>query len=121
MPSAAGAAISRSTWCCSPRARRIGTRLIFGKWGAFPSMQTAERGVREGGGERVSEERDEEVMGVKRWAKATGLRGRLERFAMRPTVNIQGLNAGYTGPGGKTVMPHRALAKLEVRLVPDMK
>lgn len=26
----------------------------------------------------------------------------------------------YTGPGGKTVLPHRAVAKLDLRLVPDM-
>ena len=28
---------------------------------------------------------------------------------------------GYTGPGGKTILPHRAAAKLDLRLVPDMK
>jgi acetylornithine deacetylase/succinyl-diaminopimelate desuccinylase-like protein len=38
----------------------------------------------------------------------------------RPTVNIEGLVAGHTGPGGKTVLPHRAVAKLDLRLVPDM-
>ena len=36
-------------------------------------------------------------------------------------MNIEGLVAGYTGPGGKTVLPHRAVAKLDLRLVPDMK
>jgi acetylornithine deacetylase/succinyl-diaminopimelate desuccinylase-like protein len=35
-------------------------------------------------------------------------------------VNIQGLVGGYTGPGGKTVLPTRAVAKLDLRLVPDM-
>jgi acetylornithine deacetylase/succinyl-diaminopimelate desuccinylase-like protein len=35
-------------------------------------------------------------------------------------VNIEGLVGGYTGPGGKTVLPHRAAAKLDLRLVPDM-
>jgi len=35
-------------------------------------------------------------------------------------VNIEGLVAGYTGPGGKTILPHRAVAKLDLRLVPDM-
>ena len=44
----------------------------------------------------------------------------LERFYSQPTVNIQGLVAGYTGPGGKTVLPGRAEAKLEFRLVPAM-
>src|SRR5260370_17776130 len=38
----------------------------------------------------------------------------------RPTINIEGLVAGYTGPGGKTVLPHKAVAKLDLRLVPDM-
>jgi acetylornithine deacetylase/succinyl-diaminopimelate desuccinylase-like protein len=30
------------------------------------------------------------------------------------------LVGGYTGPGGKTILPHRAVAKLDFRLVPDM-
>ena len=38
----------------------------------------------------------------------------------QPTINIEGLVAGYTGPGGKTVLPHRAEAKIDMRLVPDM-
>jgi acetylornithine deacetylase/succinyl-diaminopimelate desuccinylase-like protein len=28
--------------------------------------------------------------------------------------------AGYPGPGGKTVLPYRAAAKMDFRLVPDM-
>jgi acetylornithine deacetylase/succinyl-diaminopimelate desuccinylase-like protein len=39
----------------------------------------------------------------------------------KPTINIEGLVAGYTGPGGKTILPHRAVAKIDMRLVPDMK
>jgi acetylornithine deacetylase/succinyl-diaminopimelate desuccinylase-like protein len=35
-------------------------------------------------------------------------------------VNIEGLVSGYTGPGGKTVLPGRAEAKLDLRLVPNM-
>jgi acetylornithine deacetylase/succinyl-diaminopimelate desuccinylase-like protein len=27
---------------------------------------------------------------------------------------------GYTGQGGKTILPHRAVAKMDLRLVPDM-
>ena len=44
-----------------------------------------------------------------------------ERLESQPTVNIEGLVGGYTGPGGKTILPHRAAAKLDLRLVPDMK
>ena len=43
----------------------------------------------------------------------------LERLASQPTVNIEGLVAGYTGPGGKTILPARAVAKLDFRLVPN--
>ena len=38
----------------------------------------------------------------------------------RPTINIEGLVGGYTGPGGKTILPGRAVAKIDMRLVPDM-
>ena len=43
----------------------------------------------------------------------------LEREASMPTVNIEGLVGGYTGPGGKTILPARVVAKLDMRLVPD--
>lgn len=47
------------------------------------------------------------------WAEA------LERLASQPTVNIEGLVSGYTGPGGKTILPGRGVAKLDLRLVPN--
>jgi acetylornithine deacetylase/succinyl-diaminopimelate desuccinylase-like protein len=36
-----------------------------------------------------------------------------------PTCTICGLDAGYQGPGSKTVLPARASAKVDFRLVPD--
>jgi acetylornithine deacetylase/succinyl-diaminopimelate desuccinylase-like protein len=41
-------------------------------------------------------------------------------LASQPTINIEGLVGGYTGPGGKTILPHKAVAKIDMRLVPDM-
>jgi acetylornithine deacetylase/succinyl-diaminopimelate desuccinylase-like protein len=38
-----------------------------------------------------------------------------------PTCNIAGLISGYTGPGSKTVLPAEAIAKIDMRLVPDQK
>lgn len=59
-------------------------------------------------------------LGVGQWIDDEPYITSLERFYSQPTVNIQGLIAGYTGPGGKTVLPGRAEAKLEFRLVPAM-
>jgi acetylornithine deacetylase/succinyl-diaminopimelate desuccinylase-like protein len=36
-----------------------------------------------------------------------------------PTCTICGLNSGYQGPGAKTVLPARASAKVDFRLVPN--
>ncbi len=58
-----------------------------------------------------------------------GLKGFLKEYpdktALRvasvfePTCTICGLTSGYQGPGSKTVLPARASAKLDFRLVPD--
>ena len=58
---------------------------------------------------------------VKHWIDDLPWQQANERLVSQPTVNIEGLVGGYTGPGGKTVLPHRAAAKLDMRLVPDMK
>jgi acetylornithine deacetylase/succinyl-diaminopimelate desuccinylase-like protein len=59
-------------------------------------------------------------LGVERWVRDVSYTESLELLTSRPTVNIEGLVGGYTGPGGKTILPHRAVAKLDLRLVPDM-
>jgi acetylornithine deacetylase/succinyl-diaminopimelate desuccinylase-like protein len=40
-----------------------------------------------------------------------------EREMARPTLTINGLHGGYGGPRNKTVLPHQALAKCDIRLV----
>ena len=67
-----------------------------------------------------SEEEAKRALGVQRWIDDLPWRESLERLASQPTVNIEGLVAGYTGPGGKTVLPARGVAKLDLRLVPNM-
>lgn len=42
-----------------------------------------------------------------------------ERLMTWPTFTINGLHGGYAGPGSKTVLPHQAFAKCDMRLVAD--
>jgi acetylornithine deacetylase/succinyl-diaminopimelate desuccinylase-like protein len=66
-----------------------------------------------------SSENERKVLGVKKWVGDMTWQETLERGAAMPTVNIEGLVAGYTGPGGKTILPARATAKIDMRLVPN--
>jgi acetylornithine deacetylase/succinyl-diaminopimelate desuccinylase-like protein len=42
-----------------------------------------------------------------------------ERTTVRPALTVNGIIGGYQGPGGKGVIPSRALAKLSFRLASD--
>lgn len=42
----------------------------------------------------------------------------LERITSRPTLDVNGLTAGYQGAGAKTVIASKASAKMSMRLVP---
>ncbi|WP_263357542.1 dipeptidase [Acidicapsa ligni] len=44
----------------------------------------------------------------------------LERTWARPTLDVHGMPGGFIGAGAKTVIPAKALAKVSIRLVPDM-
>jgi acetylornithine deacetylase/succinyl-diaminopimelate desuccinylase-like protein len=69
---------------------------------------------------RLSEAESKKLLGVDHWVHDVGWQEALELLMSRPTVNIEGLVGGYTGPGGKTILPGKAIAKLDLRLVPDM-
>src|SRR5206468_2389374 len=69
---------------------------------------------------RLSEAEAKKLLGVDHWVHDVNWNEALELLMSRPTVNIEGLVGGYTGPGGKTILPGKATAKLDLRLVPDM-
>jgi len=71
--------------------------------------------------QRLNEAVAKKQLGVEHWVHDVSWQEALELLMSRPTVNIEGLVGGYTGPGGKTILPHRAVAKIDMRLVPDMK
>ena len=69
---------------------------------------------------KSSEATAKKTLGVARWVRDVDWLESRRLLESQPTINIEGLVAGYTGPGGKTVLPHRAVAKIDMRLVPDM-
>jgi acetylornithine deacetylase/succinyl-diaminopimelate desuccinylase-like protein len=83
-------------------------------------VSEAEKRMIDEGARRMKESNAKRSLGVEHWVHDVSWHDALERLMSRPTVNIEGLVGGYTGPGGKTILPHRAVAKLDLRLVPDM-
>jgi acetylornithine deacetylase/succinyl-diaminopimelate desuccinylase-like protein len=85
-----------------------------------PPISAEEKAVVAAGAAKRSEAKAKQQYGVQHWIDDLPWGQANERLVSQPTVNIQGLVGGYTGPGGKTVLPHRAVAKIDLRLVPGM-
>ncbi len=97
------------------------TPAVEGFFNDVKPLSPALRKVLEDAIPRRSEATTKRALGVSRWIDNESWEKSLERLVSQPTINIQGLVGGYTGPGGKTILPHRAVAKIDMRLVPDMK
>jgi len=69
---------------------------------------------------KTAESTVKKMLGVQHWVHDKNWVDSLMLLESKPTINIEGLVGGYTGPGGKTVLPHKAVAKIDMRLVPDM-
>jgi acetylornithine deacetylase/succinyl-diaminopimelate desuccinylase-like protein len=71
---------------------------------------------------RIAARRDDDAirrdLGIPSFVKGLGGVDLLRRSLFEPTCTICGLSAGYQGPGSKTVLPRRASAKVDFRLVP---
>jgi acetylornithine deacetylase/succinyl-diaminopimelate desuccinylase-like protein len=97
-----------------------GDPAIDGLFEKVRPISDRDRGYLDEAARRIDEAKVKQALGVEHWARDAGWRQALEDLASKPTVNIEGLVGGYTGPGGMTILPHRAAAKLDLRLVPDM-
>src|ERR1044072_7456039 len=84
-------------------------------------LSAEERAMIAEASQRRNEAQAKKLYSVEHWIDDLPWQQANERLEAQPTVNIEGLVGGYAGPGGKTVLPHRAVAKIDMRLVPDMK
>ncbi len=97
-----------------------GEPAIDGLTDAVRPLTSLEEAMLDEAAKRIDEATTKRGLGAKHWARDASWRQALEDLTHRPTVNIEGLVGGYTGEGGMTILPHRAAAKLDLRLVPNM-
>jgi acetylornithine deacetylase/succinyl-diaminopimelate desuccinylase-like protein len=97
-----------------------GDPAIDGLMDLVRPLPEADRALVNAAAQRLDEATYRQSYAIQRFAHDADFRQALENLVSRPTVNIEGLVGGYTGPGGMTVLPNRATAKLDLRLVPDM-
>ncbi len=65
------------------------------------------------------EEEEKKDLGVEKFINnVTGVDA-VKTLLYKPTCTINGLLTGYTGAGSKTVLPNKAMVKLDFRLVPN--
>ena len=83
-------------------------------------LSPAEKKMIQVAAQRLSEVEAKKQQGVDHWIHDVGWEESMEMLISRPTINIEGLVGGYIGPGGKTILPGKAVAKIDMRLVPDM-
>ena len=70
--------------------------------------------------EPFDEEEFKKEYGIEKFANnLENVEGIKKALVGMPTCNIAGLLSGYTGEGAKTVLPAKAMAKLDFRLVPN--
>lgn len=93
-----------------------GRITIPGFYDRVREMDTAERTYMARNGPT-----DQQLLDSIRASRAWGERGYslYERTTIRPSLTISGITGGYQGPGPKAIIPSRAVAKLNIRLVPD--
>jgi acetylornithine deacetylase/succinyl-diaminopimelate desuccinylase-like protein len=108
----------RLTWALASLKGPDERIRIPGHYDAVKKPSARDRELMQALPERAAEHR--ETFGVKEFLR--GLEGGVElRMAevFEPTCTICGLTSGYQGAGSKTVLPARASAKVDFRLVPD--
>ena len=70
--------------------------------------------------EQWSDQQMQDIFGVSQWIDGMAGKDAAIELLFTTTMNIDGIWAGYTGEGTKTILPHQATAKVDSRLPPDI-
>src|SRR3954470_18110383 len=97
-----------------------GDPAIDGLFERVKPLSERDRKLLDEAARQMNEAEAKASLGVQRWAHDASWRQSLDDLTAKPTVNIEGIYGGYTGPGGMNILAHRAAAKRDLRLVPDM-
>jgi len=95
--------------------RRI---LIDGWYDELIQLGEEEIELLEANAARLNLDKLKEEWGIDQFALGRKGVEALKAKSYEPTCNIAGLTSGYQGPGGKTIVPNEARAKLDMRLPP---
>lgn len=87
--------------------------------GALP-LSDADRRAMEDCADLYNEQDFLDAYDVKRFKWPERGQALWEKLFSQPTLNIDGIWGGYTGPETKTLLPHEASVKMDVRMVPRM-
>jgi acetylornithine deacetylase/succinyl-diaminopimelate desuccinylase-like protein len=96
------------------------TPAVAGFFDKVRPLSARQKQILESSIPKRNEAATKKALGADHWFKDESWHDSLVRLVTQPTINIEGLVGGYTGAGGKTILPHRAVAKIDMRLVPDM-
>lgn len=96
------------------------TITIDGYEDAVRGPTEAERSLIRGLAEADALDGAREAFAVERWIDGLEGHDALMRYLFAPTLNINGIWSGYSGPGMKTILPHIATAKIDSRLPPGL-
>jgi len=109
----------RLVWALNSLVDSNGKILIEGFYDNIRPLTKEEKGEIETMKQDFDEETWKKFFNVKEFQRGLPGKELFVEYVMGPLLNIDGIIAGWTGPGVFTTVPMKAVAKCDVRIVPD--